>query len=337
MRAFRVGRLCLAVARPLLVSFRRILACGVSGTAAAGLQWDVPIRLIAIDIDGTLLDSKFKVPEANRRAISEAVDRGIEVALVTGRRFDFAKPIAEEVGCPLTMIVNNGALVKSSDGITRLRHLLPAATALDVLQTTQQYRTGTAVVFDRPRAEQVIYEHVDWNDPLRRGYYERNREYIAEMSPLEACVTEDPIVVMYLGSVNVMREAATVLRSLATKLPTPGAASGAPAMAPIECRFSLAVTEYPARDFAMLDVAHPAVSKGATLAEWAALRGYHRDETMAIGDNHNDREMLEFAGLPVIMANCVDELKTTGWRETLSNDEAGVAAAIEAYALGGAR
>ncbi len=86
----------------------------------------------------------------------------------------------------------------------------------------------------------------------------------------------------------------------------------------------------------MLDVAHPSVSKGATLAEWAALRGYHRDETMAIGDNHNDREMLEFAGLPVVMANCVDELKTTGWRETLSNDEAGVAAAIEAYALGGA-
>ncbi len=64
----------------------------------------------------------------------------------------------------------------------------------------------------------MIYEHVDWNDPLRRGYYERNREYIAEVSPLEACVTEDPIVVMYLGSVNVMREAATVLRSLATKL-----------------------------------------------------------------------------------------------------------------------
>jgi hydroxymethylpyrimidine pyrophosphatase-like HAD family hydrolase len=58
---------------------------------------------------------------------------------------------------------------------------------------------------------------------------------------------------------------------------------------------------------------------------------------MAIGDNHNDREMLEFAGVPIVMANCVDELKTTGWRATLSNDEAGVAAAINTYALGGAR
>src|SRR6202050_7137 len=309
----------------------------MAGVRTFKLQLGVSIRLIAIDIDGTLLDSKFKVPEANRRAIAAAVSRGIEVALVAGPRFDFARPIADEVGSPLTMIVNNGALVKSSDGITRLRHLLPAATALDVVQATPQYSPGTPVVCHRPRAEQVIYEHVDWNDPLRRGYYERNREYIAEVSPLEACVTEDPIVVMYLGPMNVMREAAAVLRSLATKLRTQAAASPAPAKASIECRFSLAVTEYPARDFAMLDVAHPSVSKGATLAEWVALRGYHRDETMAIGDNHNDREMLEFAGVPIVMANCVDELKTTGWRATLSNDEAGVAAAINTYALGGAR
>jgi hydroxymethylpyrimidine pyrophosphatase-like HAD family hydrolase len=57
---------------------------------------------------------------------------------------------------------------------------------------------------------------------------------------------------------------------------------------------------------------------------------------MAIGDNLNDREMLEFAGLPVVMANCVPELKALGWRQTLSNDQGGVAAAIDAYALGAA-
>jgi len=296
----------------------------MAGVRTFKLQLGVSIRLIAIDIDGTLLDSKFKVPEANRRAIAEAVSRGIEVALVTGRRFDFARPIAEEVGSPLTMIVNNGALVKSSDGATRLRHLLPAKVALEVLQATQNYRAGTGVVFDRPRSDQVIYEHVDWKDPKRGGYYERNREYIAEVAPLEACLTEDPIVVMYLGTVKMMREAEALLRGLLADRGARGS-------------FSLAITEYPARDFAMLDVGHPSVSKGATLGEWAALRGFGRDETMAIGDNHNDREMLEFAGVPIVMANCVDELKTTGWRATLSNDEAGVAAAINTYALGGAR
>ena len=282
------------------------------------------IRLIAIDIDGTLLDSKFKVPEANRRAIAKAVSLGIEVALVTGRRFDFARPIAEEVGSPLTMIVNNGALVKSSDGVTRLRHLLPARTALEVLRATQSYRAGTGVVFDRPRSDQVIYEHVDWKDPKRGGYYERNREYIAEVAPLEACLTEDPIVVMYLGTVKMMREAEALLRGLLAARRRPWAIL--------------------AGDHRVSGTGFRHAGCGASIGferrdPWrmGGTPGFQRDETMAIGDNHNDREMLEFAGVPVVMANCVDELKTTGWRATLSNDEAGVAAAIETYALGGAR
>ncbi|HET9402641.1 MAG TPA: HAD family hydrolase, partial [Candidatus Acidoferrales bacterium] len=130
----------------------------------------MPIHLIAIDIDGTLLDSSYCLPEANRKAVVEAVRRGIEVALVTGRRFDFAKPIAAQLGCPLTMIVNNGALVKTADGVTRLRHLLDRETARFVLQSTPRFRNGTAVVFDRQRDNQVIYEHIDWEDPLRKGY-----------------------------------------------------------------------------------------------------------------------------------------------------------------------
>src|SRR5579864_8566302 len=102
------------------------------------------IRLIALDIDGTLLNSSWKIPEANLTAVTEAVRRGIEVALVTGRRFDFAKPIAEQLGCPITMVVNNGALVKSSDGETRLRKLLPVRVARNVLMATRHFADGTA-------------------------------------------------------------------------------------------------------------------------------------------------------------------------------------------------
>ena len=114
------------------------------------------VRLIALDIDGTLLDSASEVPAANRHAIEAAVEEGIDVALVTGRRFDFALPIALQIPCVLTMIVNNGALVKSKDGTTHLRHLLPHQTARAVLEFTSEYRAGAAVVFDRPRANQVI-------------------------------------------------------------------------------------------------------------------------------------------------------------------------------------
>src|SRR5579864_4673285 len=274
------------------------------------------IRLIALDIDGTLLNSSWKIPEANLTAVTEAVRRGIEVALVTGRRFDFAKPISEHLGCPITMVVNNGALVKSSDGHTQLRKLLPVKVARNVVAATKDYVDGTAVVFDRPRENQVIFDRLNLEDASRRGYYERNKEYISFCSPLESCLTEDPIQVMYSGAVATVRTVAQVLRAM-----------------PESNQFALAITEYEARDFALADVVHPAVSKGATLAEWAALQGYKREEVMAIGDNLNDQEMLEFAGVPVVMGNCVAELKRSGWRETLSNDEAGVAAAICAYAL----
>ena len=74
------------------------------------------VRLIALDIDGTLLDSRWQLPEANRAAIAEATRRGIEGALVTGRRYDFAMPVALKLDSPLTMIVNNGALIRSKEG-----------------------------------------------------------------------------------------------------------------------------------------------------------------------------------------------------------------------------
>src|SRR6202158_2523761 len=115
----------------------------------------MPVKLIALDIDGTLLDSRFQLPEPNRKAVSEAAERGIEVALVTGRRYDFALPIAQEFPCPLTMIVNNGAMVKSSSGTTHLRHLLERKTAIRVLDATLEFRELASVCFDRPRENQL--------------------------------------------------------------------------------------------------------------------------------------------------------------------------------------
>jgi Cof subfamily protein (haloacid dehalogenase superfamily) len=276
----------------------------------------MPIRLIALDIDGTLLNSHFEVSAANRAAIAEATRRGIEVALVTGRRYDFALPVAQQIESPLTMIVNNGAMVRTSDGQTRVRHLLSRQTARRVLEATEAWRDGTAVVFDRPKANQVMLESIDWHDPTRGGYYTRNREFLAEANPLESCLTEDPIQVMFTGTVAPMREAELVLQSVQ-----------------FAHEFALAATVYEAKDFSMIDVIHPSVSKGAALAEWAGLRGVSAREILAIGDNHNDLEMLSFAGVPVVMGNSVPELKTRGWAITGSNDEDGVAAAIERFAL----
>jgi hypothetical protein len=276
----------------------------------------MPVRLIALDIDGTLLDSTWQLPAANRAAVAEATRRGIEVALVTGRRYDFAMPIAGMFDAPLTMICNNGALVRTHDGETHLRHLLPKDTARNVLQITQTWREGAGVVFDRPRANQIILEVIDTDDPIRSGYYARNREFLSVAKPLESCLTEDPIQVMFSGKVKAMREVESTLRT-----------------APFAHEFALAVTCYESRDFSMIDVIRPAISKGSSLAEWAGIRGYAREDVMAIGDNHNDLEMLSFAGIPIVMGNAVPELKSHGWHQTQTNDNAGVAAAIEQFAL----
>src|SRR5260221_8840250 len=125
------------------------------------------VRLIALDIDGTLLDSRWRVSEANREAILKATRYGIEVALVTGRRYDFALPVAQDLGCPITMIVNNGALIRSSDGQTRRKRLLSTEVARTVLELARPWRDGAAVIFDRPRENQLILERLDRDDSIR--------------------------------------------------------------------------------------------------------------------------------------------------------------------------
>jgi hydroxymethylpyrimidine pyrophosphatase-like HAD family hydrolase len=175
----------------------------------------VTIKLIALDIDGTLLDSSSQLPGENLRAVVEARARGIEILLVTGRRFDFARSIGEQLPCELHLIVSNGSLIKSKMGETHQRLLLPSDSARRVLEATPDFRSGAAVVFDRPRAGQVVLEHADWDDPFRGGYFRRNREFITEVSPLTACLDgEDPIQVMYTGVCRTMRRAKQVLESL---------------------------------------------------------------------------------------------------------------------------
>ena|SRR5256885_542923 len=274
------------------------------------------IRLIALDIDGTLLDSRWHLSDANRLAIQEATRRGIEVALVTGRRYDFALPVALDLGCPITMIVNNGALIRSNSGETRLKRLLPVEVARMVLDLGQPWRAGAAVIFDRPKENQLILEKLDADDSIRYTYYSRNLEYIGVVSPIESCLTEAPLQVMFSGTIEEMETLEELLLA-----------------SPLAAKIKLASTKYAAKDFAMLDVLPPGCTKGAALAQWARLQGLQRDEILAVGDNHNDVEMLEFAGISVVMQNCVPELKSYGWHETDSNEESGVAAAIERFAL----
>jgi Cof subfamily protein (haloacid dehalogenase superfamily) len=280
--------------------------------------------MIATDIDGTLLDSKGQLPTENRDALVEAAARGIQIVLVTGRRFDFALVIARAIPCELHLLVNNGALARSRDGVTHMRSMLPRETALQVLEATKEFRPFAGVVFDRTEGHRVILEQVDWDDPFRGGYFRRNREHIGICEPLTDCLrgenaVEDPIQVMFTGNCKPMRAAMQQLEAFGPKN-----------------SFALSLTEYEERNLSVLDVLHRDVTKGSALKQWASLRKIPREDIMAIGDNWNDQEMLEFAGMPVVMGNSVAELKTRGWAVTRTNDEAGLADAIRTYALNGA-
>ena len=274
------------------------------------------IQLIGIDVDGTLLDSAGRFPPANRAAIQAAVEAGVHVALVTGRSYPFARPVADGLPDTVTLIVSNGAVERGMDGATRARRLLDKNVARTVLGANAGHRASTALVFDRDVHGQIVFETMDWTHPGRKGYWARNKALIARSVPLEDALVEDPIQVMFNGGFESMRVLADEIRRQGHLV-------------------SVSLTEYVHRDFSLVDITNPTATKGHALASRAAALGLGPEAVMAIGDNFNDLEMLEFAGLPVVMGNAVEPLKARGFHQTGDQDEAGVAQAIHQLVLKG--
>ena len=272
------------------------------------------VRLIGIDIDGTLLDSRGHLPPANRDAICEAVAAGIHIALVTGRSYPFARPVAASLPESITLIVSSGAVERAMDGAVLARRLLDRRTASNVLEATRPYRDHAALIFDRDDTNQIVFETMDWEHAGRKAYWLRNQHLIGQTIPLEAALVEDPVEVMFNGAAAAMRVLSEALRREAGQ-------------------FAVSLTEYIHRDFSLVDVTAPTATKGHALAWRAEQLGLSRDEVMAVGDNFNDLEMLEYAGTPVVMANAVEGLQRPGWHVTRHQDDAGLAHAIRQFAL----
>lgn len=271
-----------------------------------------PVRLIAIDIDGTLLNSQFQIPAANVEALRQAHEAGVEVVLVTGRRHTFAMPVAEMLGFNIWLITSNGAVTKSMAGELFHRDLLPMATARRVLARMEPFRGNCVLTFDTESPGALVLEHADLLNTSIGRWIENNAPWIEFVAPIEKALTSDPVQLMYCGTIARMREAEDHLRR-----------------ANLDHAITVLKTEYVARDLCLYDILNLGCSKGHALERWTAYRGISPEQVMAIGDNYNDLEMLNFAGAPVVMANASDEMKSHGYRQTLSNDEAGVAAAIE--------
>lgn len=270
------------------------------------------IRLIAIDIDGTLLDTTSQISQANLEALRRAHEAGVEIVLGTGRRHNFALPIAEQLGFDLWLISSNGAVTRSLGGETFYRDLMPQATAVKICQSMREFRNYLVMTFDHEGMGAIVCEsHEELYGVIQR-WMEKNADSIEYVTPIEKALVEDPIQVMFCGPIALMEDAQARLRE-----------------SDFAAEFTLLLTQYDHRNLTIVDILRAGCSKGHALERWATYRGVAASEVMAIGDNYNDIEMLTFAGHPVIMGNASEELKQNGWTVTLHNDASGVAAAIE--------
>jgi Cof subfamily protein (haloacid dehalogenase superfamily) len=270
------------------------------------------IRLLALDIDGTLLNPQFQISEIDLAALRRAHESGIEVVLVTGRRHDFALPIAKLLGFDLWLISSNGAITRSLQGETLYRDLLPVEVCRQLCRAMVDFRGNTVLTFDKRGKGAIVLEHMDELENSIRRWLEKNLEYIDFVVPVEDSLITDPVQAMFCGPIARMQEALAALQAchLAEQI-------------------TVLRTEYPIRDLSIVDVLNKDCSKGHALERWADYRGIPREQVMAIGDNYNDIEMLAFAGYPVIMGNASEDLRGRGWKVTLTNDQNGVAAALE--------
>jgi hypothetical protein len=268
------------------------------------------LSLIAIDIDGTLLNPEFRISETDLSTLRRAHGDGVEVILVTGRRHTFALPIAAQLGFDLWLISSNGAITRSLSGETFHRDLLPEPTCRQLVIQMREFRGQTVLTFDSTGPGTIVIERLDELEGSIQRWLEKNMQYIQFVVPIEDALTTDPVQAMFCGPVANMKRVLRVLEG---------------------CGLPITVlrTEYPGRDLSIVDVLNAGCSKGYALERWANFRGISREQVMAIGDNYNDIEMLAFAGHPFIMGNASEELRGRGWTLTRSNSESGVSAAIE--------
>ena len=267
-------------------------------------------RLLALDIDGTLLRTDKTISPRTLAAVQAARDRGVRVVLITGRRHPAARRIVEQLGFDLDLVLHNGALIVENGAVLRCLPL-PRALALRVAALGRACGADPVLHCGLRGEGRLMIEGVAPSNTLLAYYLDRSHPDVITVPALADALAEDPIQVMFGGAIDAM---ARVHERLAAEL---GAS------------VRIDRTIYPATDVLFLDVLRPGVGKAEALGFLEQRWGVSADATLAIGDNWNDHEMLEAAGLGLVMGNADPEMLRLGLGVLPSNDEDGVAVAIE--------
>jgi hydroxymethylpyrimidine pyrophosphatase-like HAD family hydrolase len=274
----------------------------------------VRIRLLALDIDGTLLDSDKKIAPRTRAAVEKARARGVRVVLVTGRRHPSARSVALDLGGHVPLVLHNGALI-IEDGVVLRVVARPRETASATVRLGRAGGADPVVHCGLAGEGRLLIEGVAPSNTLLAYYLDKSHPDVSTVPDLEAALVEDPLQVMFGGTIEAMDALLPPLRA---------ALGGS---------VRIERTVYPRYSVGLLDVLHPAVGKAEAVAFLERRWGIDPAETMAIGDNWNDHEMLERAGVGLVMGNADPPMLQLGLPVLPTNDDEGVAVAIERYIL----
>ncbi len=284
------------------------------------------IKLLALDLDGTLLNSRGEISEQNITAIQQAESKGVLVTIATGRRFRDALPVAEQLKLNAPVICHNGALLKYADSLENVSvSILDRETVREVLRVGKAFGGNALLSCDPVGKGVLLYDSIsEENIPLQKYVAWSKRlhgaeavEAVNQVENLESIVDEIATVhISYSGKLAPMWELERILRD------------------ELKESAMILTTVYSKLDFTLIDVLPPDASKGIAVEKLALINKITAENVMAMGDNFNDLEMLEYAGTPVVMGNALPELlERKQFHRTLSNDENGVALAIEKFIL----
>jgi len=267
-------------------------------------------RLLALDIDGTLLRSDKTISPRTLAAVFDARRFGVRVVLITGRRHPAARRIVEQLGFDLDLVLHNGALIIENGAVLRC---LPLARdlALRAVAIGRACDADPVLHCGHLGEGRLMIEGIAPSNTLLVYYLDRSHPDVTSVPVLDDALAEDPIQVMFGGGIEAMGQLhARLTEELGQAV-------------------RIDRTIYPASDVLFLDVLQAGVGKAEALRFLQRRWKVAAEETLAIGDNWNDHEMLEAAGLGLVMGNADPEMLRLGLGVLPTNDEDGVAIAIE--------
>jgi Cof subfamily protein (haloacid dehalogenase superfamily) len=271
------------------------------------------IRLVALDLDGTLLDPYGKLTPAVRAAVARVARHGeLRIALVTGRRFRTALPHAQALGLSGAIIVNNGALVKDlASGETVQHAYLPAEAFGDVVDHVRSHGSPLVYVDTYHDGVDILTERADRAHPFQREYLDDQGQVVTVVDDVSKSGRDRVIMVTTMGDLEALDELRRRARErFGDRIQT----------------HSLINKNYHGQ---ILEFLSPAAGKWAALERLAASWGIGASQIAAVGDDTNDAEMLGRVGLGIAMGNALPEVRAAARSVVRSNAEGGAVEALE--------